>query len=664
MQNISLPQISNSLYKTFFNTISDCVAIYKVINNGEDFEFVDLNDAGEKLENISKDDLIGKNVTEVFPAVVEFGLFDIFVKVYNSGEASDFPLTFYDDDRISGWRENIVYKLDENHIMAVYSDITKIKQAEQELQKTLSFLEGHQLAMDESSIVTKSDLNGYMTYVNDNFCKVTGYSKDEVIGKPHSIIRHPDNPSELFKDLWKTIKSKKVWKHIIKNRDKFRNDYWVDTAILPILDDKGEIFEYIAVRHNVTKMIQQQETLDKIANTDILTGLGNRYKLLHDIQASQSPALAIINLDKFSQTNDLYGHEIGDNILKEFGYKLLENKYADDCNVYHLHSDEYVIFNKNVQRDDFIERIIEVEKKLLESKIIVNEEEISFGFSVAISFETKEKILITADMALKIAKRDNKSLVIYRDEISLNHEYENNIKWAKKVKEAIQSDNIVPVFQPIVNNHNGSWEKYESLVRIKDQEKLISPYFFLDISKKTKYYTQITKIMIKKSFEMFKDKDVEFSVNLTIEDILNIEIEQYIINMLEIYKLGSKLVFEIVESESIENFEEIHNFIKKIKSYGCKIAIDDFGTGYSNFEYLLKLKADYIKIDGSMIKDIDTNKDTELVVSTIIEFAKKMEMKTIAEFVENESIQNKVKEMGIDYSQGYFFSKPKENLKS
>lgn len=164
--------------------------------------------------------------------------------------------------------------------------------------------------------------------------------------------------------------------------------------------------------------------------------------------------------------------------------------------------------------------------------------------------------------------------------------------------------------------------------------------------------------MLEKSFAMFQEKELEFSVNLTIEDILNEDIKLYIYSLLESSNIGHKVVFEIVESESIENFEEIALFINRVKSYGCKIAIDDFGTGYSNFEYLMKLKADYIKIDGSMIKQIDSSIEAQMVVSVIVEFAKKMGMKTIAEFVENESIFNKVKELGIDYSQGYYFSKP------
>ncbi len=161
---------------------------------------------------------------------------------------------------------------------------------------------------------------------------------------------------------------------------------------------------------------------------------------------------------------------------------------------------------------------------------------------------------------------------------------------------------------------------------------------------------------------MFHKKEFEFSVNLTIDDILNIEIQDYIFELLNKYGIGERVVFEIVESESIENFNQVVSFIRNVKEFGCKIAIDDFGTGYSNFEYLMKLEADYIKIDGSMIKNIDTDNNAKMVVETIVNFAKKMNMKTIAEFVENEEILKIVNELGIDYSQGYYFSAPKPEL--
>lgn len=554
---------------------------------------------------------------------------------------------------------------DISHFIGYLTDVTQLKKLEtktleqnQTLLKHEALLKSYKLAMDESSIVSKSDLQGHITYVNDNFCKISGYSRDEVIGRPHSILRGPESKASLFKELWNTIQNKKVWHGRLLNRGKSSN-YWVDASIVPVLDENNEIVEYIAVQHDITEVIQQQQILDELASTDTLTGYGNRYKLNNDIRESTNPVLAIVNIDNFAQINDFYGHVQGDKVIKSLGKILNSQIEKEHSKLYHLQGDEYVIFDSDTSAEVFLNIMNRLIAHIKTSPIKILDDEIHLNVSTAISFETKDKLLVSADMALKKAKKENKNLIVYTDDISLNKEYENNLKWTKKIKEAIDDDRITPVFQPIVNNLNNHWEKYEALVRIKDEDgTLISPYFFLEISKKTKHYNSITKIMLRKSFETFKDKEIEFSVNLTIHDILDEDINTYIFNILKEYDIGNRVVFEIVESESIENFENIAIFVNKIKSYGAKIAIDDFGTGYSNFEYLMKLRADYIKIDGSMIKNIDTNTDAQMVVSTIVDFAKKMKMKTIAEFVENEDIYTKVIELGIDYSQGYYFSKP------
>lgn len=536
-----------------------------------------------------------------------------------------------------------------------------VQEKTKELVKNIAYLNSYKLAIDESSIVSKSDLSGKITYVNDNFCKISGYRREEVLGKSHNLLRHPDNKKETFDDMWKTIAAKKPWKGVLQNRGK-ENDYWVDIVILPILDEEQNIVEYIAVRHDITKIVEQKQKLKSIANTDALTGFANRYKLNNDIKESKNPAIAVINIDDFSQINDFYGHQVGDDIIRQFGQELQKRIDEKLCTIYHLQGDEYVVFNKNVQKELFLLKIASLVDEITKHPFVIYDEKIKLNVTAALSFEDKEKILITADMALKVARQEKKNILVYSEKISLNKQYEENIKWTKKLKKALEEDKIIPVFQPIINNSNGKWEKYEALVRLEEDEKLFSPFFFLDIAKKTKHYTQLTMVMIKKSFDKFKDKDVEFSINLTVEDILNSDIKVYIYGMLEEYKIGERVVFEIVESESILDFEEILEFIKNVKSHGVKIAIDDFGTGYSNFEYLLKLKADYIKIDASMIKNIDTDGDVKAVVSIIVDFAQRMGIKTVAEFVENESIFKTVKELGIDYSQGYYFSQPKVDI--
>ncbi len=242
--------------------------------------------------------------------------------------------------------------------------------------------------------------------------------------------------------------------------------------------------------------------------------------------------------------------------------------------------------------------------------------------------------------------------------------YSHNLTWSKKLRSAIKEDRIISYFQPIVDNRTLEVKKYECLARMIDGVgNSISPQYFLDISKKNRLYPKITKKMVDMAFEMFADKRYEFSINLCVEDMLDNSTRSYIYSKLEDYGDRTKVSFEIVESERIEDYAEVKDFIAMVKKLGGKIAIDDFGSGYSNFEHILRLNVDYIKIDASMIKNIDNDKNSQIIVDTIVGFAKKLGIKTIAEYVHSESVFNKVKELGVDMSQGFYFSAPVEDIK-
>jgi EAL domain-containing protein (putative c-di-GMP-specific phosphodiesterase class I) len=331
-----------------------------------------------------------------------------------------------------------------------------------------------------------------------------------------------------------------------------------------------------------------------------------------------------------------------------------------NIHIFRLNGDEFVILATKKSEQDFIENITLILNAIHASNIVINQNDIPLDVTVGISFEEPSSLLATADIALKHAKRTKKQLFSYNESLSIEKSYEKNMFWSKELKKAIKNDKLVPYFQPIVNNHTGKIEKYEALIRlIDDNDKVISPFFFLEVAKQSKQYSYITKTVIDKSFQVFKDLDCSFSINLTLEDILNVQLQKYLFDVLSRHNIGSRVVFEIVESEGIENFGEVNEFIINVKKFGCKIAIDDFGTGYSNFEYIMNLNADYIKIDGSMIKNLDTDRHSRVIVSTIVVFAKKIGMQTIAEFVKDEHIQEIVVELGVDYSQGYYFGEPR-----
>jgi diguanylate cyclase (GGDEF)-like protein len=447
----------------------------------------------------------------------------------------------------------------------------------------------------------------------------------------------------------------------MKNRAKDGSTYWIESTISPILNRDEEIVEYIAIRHDITKLMQHQDELTQMLYTDQLTGLPNRNALLKALEKKNHQlALVLFNIDRFSHINDLYGVAFGNKILLSFSH-LLQNKAMSNCQceVFRLNGDEFVILFSNIEQNKVIEHAHELRDKISAEPIVIDTEEISLHLSAGVSFEENSALLSTANMAIKIGRREAKNIVVYNSALSLNKEYENNILWIKKIKDAIEHDRIVMFYQEIVDNKNSATKKYESLIRLIDEdEKVITPYFFLEIAKKAKLYSELTKIVIKKSFEAFENNAHEVSINITIDDILNAETRDFIYSYVQNSPVANRVTFEIVESENIEKFSVIEEFINFVKSFGCKIAIDDFGTGYSNFEYLMRLQADFIKIDGSIIKEILHDKKSELITSVIVAFAKEMNIEVVGEFVENEAINLKLIQMGVDKSQGYYFHKP------
>lgn len=630
--------------------------IFKGDNVDEAFRIIDkaLKNESENLFDTDANYWFEKSTNTInLLKTVEDKLFNEVNKIINN----KLDFAFYEILALSIFLIFSIVTLTILMIIVIRMILFKTDELEQVHNDSLLLLEQYKSAVDRSFIVSKTDARGLITYVNDEFCKISGYSENELMGKPHNIVRHPDTTKETFKSMWHTIKDlKQPWSGEIQNLNKNGTSYWVKAVINPIMDRNGNIVEYIGVRTNISE-IKNASTMD------FLTGYGNRTKLNSDINSLENLSIAIFNLDNFRQINDFYGHEFGNDVIKALSDKIYNFIFSNsNLRFYRLQGDEFVILGTSCSKGNF-EDIVKGILQEIKNGIEIENEHILTSCSCGISFEKdKNKLLSTANMALKIAKKSNSNYLIYEESISLNKEYENNIKWSKKLSNALRDKNIITYYQPIVNNSTLAYEKYECLVRMIDKDNIISPFFFLDIAKQTRQYFDITKTVIEQSFEMFKDKDVEFSINLSINDIIEPEISEYIIMMLKRYGIGSKIVFEIVESEYIEKFEDVMSFITKVKKYNCKIAIDDFGTGYSNFEYLIKLKADYLKIDGSLIKDIDKDDNAYLVVSTIIEFSKKLGMKTVAEFVESEEIFKIVQELGVDYSQGYYFKQPQQDL--
>ncbi len=401
---------------------------------------------------------------------------------------------------------------------------------------------------------------------------------------------------------------------------------------------------------------------------DQLTHLPNRVLLLRHISEANSLALILINIDDFKEINATYGYRAGDKVLQCAADKLNQILPDSATGVYRLNADEFAVLIQKGEDTRFRKSLTNIanliNRFLRHEKCIFQKVEIRFRASMGIAIADEvgtDKLFACADIALKTAKSTNTSFLFYRQALDTQKRYEENIKWANVLTDALDNGRVVPFYQPIIDNKTGEIVKYEALVRLINAEgEVITPHFFLDIAKKSRLHTRITKIILIRASEFLLANPTGVSINLSFEDILDQSVKDYIDR---IYAknptIFSRLCFELTESEGIQNFDIVSRFIKEMKQRGCQVAIDDFGTGYSNFDYLIRLDVDVLKIDGSLIRNIQQERNSRLIVENIVDFTRKMGIKTVAEFVESEALLTEVKRLKIDYSQGYYIGKPK-----
>lgn len=411
------------------------------------------------------------------------------------------------------------------------------------------------------------------------------------------------------------------------------------------------------------RAFEQRAQLEYHLTTDPITNLPNRTALVDRLAADFNVMLAIVNIDRFSDINEVYGITIGDGLLASYAQWLSKQiESQNGISLFKVGGDEYVLLFSGW-------KTLELCRNYLEQLVLASAKEtftingINILITITIGFaEASDRILEHATAALRLAKINRRSLQLYITPTSKRIQ-ESNIAWYKRIKSAIDESRIVPYFQPIVDNQTREVIKYEALVRLIEQDgSVVGPHAFLDIAKKTRLYGQITQIMIEKTAQVFKNSTLSVSINLSTEDLLNHELADLIEAVILTNHLGQIITFEILESEGIENYAEVSAFVDRFKSLGCRFAIDDFGSGYSNFDHLLKLNVDTLKIDGSLIKNLTHDRNARIFVQHIRDFAQEMGIHTVAEFVANEEIYLQVKALGIDASQGYFFYEPSATL--
>jgi len=406
----------------------------------------------------------------------------------------------------------------------------------------------------------------------------------------------------------------------------------------------------------------EKEALYKEIVHHPLTNLHNRHKLHDDMLTMKNATLILLNIDRFSHINDLYGYEQGNYILEEIA-KILSLLQTEDNRLYHIGVDEFVLLCENSTPEKTDETVSLIQKKFVNSSFTHDDIDFNITFTIAIVENENERIFNKADLAIKEARLISSNRVQrYHDDMKVKRDISNNVKWFKEIKHALKEDRLIPYFQPIYNNKTQKIEKYECLVRMLKEDEIISPFAFLQVAQETGLLSDITRVMLEKSAEVFSANTFPFSINITTHDLQDYNFPNFVKSVLGSYDIEpSRLILEILENNSLDNIENSRSNIAQLQELGCSIALDDFGAQCQNFANILDLNLNSIKIDGYFIKNLKDDMSYKMVDSMVY-FANNVGIDLVAEFVCDKEIHEIVNKLGIKYSQGYYISEPRPYL--
>lgn len=418
---------------------------------------------------------------------------------------------------------------------------------------------------------------------------------------------------------------------------------------------------YQQLKEQIGSQILTQEELQK---RDPLTSVYNFNYLEKCLKKDEFHSAILLNINDFKLINDYYSHNHGNHLLFQLASILVRESKRYNFDVFRLSGDEFLLLYKQIglgcnKINDDVKKIVEiVENKKFN---IVGVKDINITLRASYTC-TKNRLLEELKVGQEYAKKYAYSIVSYKECLDFHSNMHNIVEIKKLLKNAVEKSTIVPVYQPILMLNNDV--KYEVLMRIEDGENpLLTPDKFLAIAKAHNYYNEISEMLIFKALESISSRLETFSVNISFLDMKNFEFIDKLEKRILEYDIAHRVVFEIIESETLEDMEIVDSFIRRFKSLGVKFAIDDFGSGYSNFAYIFKLNPDFLKLDGSLILNILSDKSIYTLVESIIDLAHKLHIEVIAEFVSTKEIYDTLSRLGVDAMQGYYLGRPDREIK-
>lgn len=538
---------------------------------------------------------------------------------------------------------------------------------------SIAELEDMKSALDEAVIVAITDKRGIITSVNDRFCAISQYDRQELIGQDHRILNSGHHPKLFFKNMWKSIGKGKTWHGEICNRAKDGSLYWVQTTIVPFMDEKGKPYQYISIRTDITaqKNIQQ---ITHIAYHDDLTGLPNRRNLLKRLEyeveecnkLDTSFALFLLDVNRFKNVNDGLGHKVGDLFLKEISERLLAIDSQKD-NFYRLNGDEFVYLLKDVSKmEEMTEQMLTVFKNSFCFLGYEFYSSASIGISLFPEHGTSVSDMIkSADMAMYAAKKKNGNVsVVYSENV--NGMNDALLMLETKLHHALQNNTFELHYQPKIALETGEMQGMEALIRWTDDELgFIPPDQFIPFAEECGLISDIGQWVLYKATAQAKAWNDEYGLNLRVavnispKHLAEQTFVQNLKKILENTQINpTQLEIEITEMSMLDQNNELISKIQQLKEMGITISIDDFGTGYSSLSYLKQFPIDALKIDRSFIQNMSREESGMAMVEAIVKIAHALNLGVVAEGVEELKELEILKDYSCEYVQGYYFSRP------
>ncbi|MCH7695594.1 MAG: EAL domain-containing protein [Proteobacteria bacterium] len=561
-------------------------------------------------------------------------------------------------------------------------EIAERKQAEEELQKRAMQLQEAQriahLGTWEVDIVTNE------VFWSDEVYSIFGLNPDSYVPTSSSNIElvHPDDREYILKARRARLRQNdppfNLKFRIVRPDGEVRHIHGQGKMIR---DERGTPLQFIGTIMDITETSQLSEQLSYQASHDALTGLVNRrefeYRLQRILDTARKDktkhALCYLDLDQFKVINDTCGHVAGDALLRQLG-SLLQEQVRKRDTLARLGGDEFGVLMEHCTLKQARRIATKLCKTIEEFRFAWEDRIFTIGVSIGLvpitvtSMNTIE-ILKQADTACYAAKDAGRNRVhIYHEDDTELARRHGEMQWVAQINRSLEEDRFCLYMQPIVPviPHNDHGQHFEILLRMRDEkDNIIPPGAFLAAAERYNLSTRIDRWVIDNAFSWLTDNPVylenlsQCAINLSALSLGDEKFLKYLIQQFNRTNIPpEKICFEITETAAIANLSTAMVFIKALKALGCKFALDDFGSGLSSFAYLKTLPVDYLKIDGMFVKDIETDPIDLAMVKSINEIGHVMGMQTIAEFVENEAILKKLREIGVDYAQGFGIAKP------